>query len=145
MENFSSPAEAFKAIADATAYLKEAGCIRGKEVVGNYAEYLVALHMNAELAPQSMKAYDALRGDERIQVKSRCITSNSRILGDISSFDFDSLVAVLFNGDMSVHRVYQIPVAVAISNSNPRPNGNHRLTLSRKVISESLDITAQFI
>ncbi len=116
---------------------------------GDYAEYLVALTLGGELAPNSVKSWD-LRAPKgtRVQVKCRVVGESPKIgerqLSPFRSFDFDYLVIVLFAPDYSVRRAVQIPVDTvkALSRHRSHVNG-HVLMATDSVLSgpDCLDIT----
>jgi len=81
---------------------------------GDYAEYLVARALNAELAPNSERSYDLETPDgRRIQVKCRVADESGKKprtqLSPFRTFDFDQAAVVLFAPDYTVKRAALIP------------------------------------
>lgn len=64
-------------------------------------EYEAALRLNLILAPVRQPAFDAMRGDERIQIKTRAVSKSARYRGRCPSIKFDhdleSVVLVLLD------------------------------------------------
>ncbi len=110
--------------------LRLAGIIRsGNNPAGDFAEYLVAKKFGLDLTPNSNKSYDAIHPKlkKRYQVKARRVTqfNKSKLLSVIRSFEFDFLVAVIFNEDFTVHEAFLIPATIArrYSKTNKHQNG----------------------
>lgn len=81
---------------------------------GDYAEYLVARALEAELAPNSERSYDMKTPDgRRIQVKCRVTDETGKNprtqLSPFRTFDFDQAAVVLFASDYTVKRAALIP------------------------------------
>jgi hypothetical protein len=96
--------------------LKSRGVIRSENApVGDYAEYLVAIALDGELAPNSEKSWDMLGNDgEKLQVKARVVsdpTAPGQLqLSPFRSFSFDSAVIVLLSAtDYTVSRASKVP------------------------------------
>ena len=102
---------------------------------GDYAEYLVARLYNGRLAPNSEKSLDVIAQDgERLQVKARVAIegkAGTRQLSFIRSWDFDSLIVVLFTPRFEIHRAASVPAGIARERSRfvKHVNG-HRLIAS---------------
>jgi hypothetical protein len=103
------------------AELRALGVIRTDNApAGDYAEWLVAQATEGELEASSSKSYDILGPasdefpeGERIQVKARTVSDppkkGQRQLSVFRSWDFDSLVAVLFDDRFGVMRAAHLP------------------------------------
>lgn len=116
---------------------------------GDYAEYLVALTLGGQLAPNSVKSWDLKTSDgTRVQIKCRVVGEPPKIgerqLSPFRSFEFDDLVIVLFAPDYSVKRAVRMPVDTvkALSRRRSHVNG-HVLIATDPVLSaaNSVDIT----
>lgn len=99
---------------------------------GDYAEYLVAVAFQGELAPStSEKGWDIRAADgARLQVKARVVPEPTRRsqkqLSPFRSFDFDEAVIVLLSDrDYSVARAVRLPRGVVeeLSVDNAHVNG----------------------
>lgn len=96
--------------------LKERGVIRtGNAPAGDYAELLVQVATEGELAPNSQRSWDVLTPEgERLQVKARVVTNpraqGERQLSVFRSWDFDAGVIVLFDDTFRVWRAVRVPV-----------------------------------
>src|SRR6478609_4486633 len=83
---------------------------------GQVAEALVARALDAELAPNAEKSWDCRgRADNRkVQVKARVLARDKpqalrhRQLSPFRSWDFDSVVVVLFDADYGIYRAAEI-------------------------------------
>lgn len=100
------------------AELRHRGVIRtGNAPAGDYAELLVRVATEGELAANSQKSWDVQTPDgERLQVKARVVT-NPKTLGErqlsvFRSWDFDAAVIVLFDDEFLVWRAARVPVDV---------------------------------
>lgn len=111
----ASTNELFAAYRAILAELRSRGIVRtGNAPTGDYAETLVKVAFSGELAPNSEKSWDVITpAAERLQVKSRLLDNPSRAkqrqLSPIRSWEFDSLVIVLFATDYSIWRAIKIP------------------------------------
>lgn len=109
--------------------LRRRGVIRSSNLVGEYAETLVAQALNARLAPLSHRSYDVISDTwGRIQVKARLVSdpgNNGQLqLGIIRGSarvdeSVDHLAVVLFTRSMLVGRAVLIPAAIAESRLGP--------------------------
>lgn len=86
----------------------------GNAPTGDYAETLVKVAFQGELAPNSEKSWDVLTPSrEKLQVKSRLLDdpnkSKQRQLSPIRSWGFDSLVIVLFDSAYKVWKATKVP------------------------------------
>lgn len=115
--------------------MRDRGLIRSwNNPVADYAERLVAVRLNLELAPPVAQGYDALDSSgRRYQIKSRRLTTQnkSRQLGAIRKLEqqeFDDLIAVVFNEDLVAEEMWRIPHAVVVDFAKwvPTLNG-HRI------------------
>ena len=98
--------------------LKRRGVVRTDNApTGDYAEYLVAKLYDGTLAPNSERSLDVIAGDgRRLQVKARVAIGGkpgTRQLSVIRSWDFDSLIVVLFTVRFGIHRAAAIPPGIA--------------------------------
>lgn len=112
------------------AELRALGVIRTDNApAGDYAEWLVKEATGGELEANSAKSHDVLApateaypDGERIQVKARSLSDppkrGQRQLSVFRSWDFDSLVAVLFDESFGVSRAARIPVAAVEKRAN---------------------------
>jgi hypothetical protein len=104
--------------------LRELGVIRTDNApAGDYAEWLVSQATDAPLETSSSESFD-LRLEptdefpegERVQVKARTVSEppkrGQRQLSVFRSWDFDSLVAVLFDETFRVRKAGRVPVEV---------------------------------
>ncbi len=96
--------------------LKRRGVVRTRNnPAADYAEWLVASRMKLSLMPNSMPGYDAVsESGLRFQIKCRRLdlSNKSRRLGairNLSTKQFDFLIAVLFDKYFQVRAAYQIP------------------------------------
>jgi len=97
-------------------------------VVGDFAECLVAEHLGGRLLPPSAKSADIELPDKtRVQVKARVARKGvtTRSLGVIRSWDFAHLAVVLFDPDGMVGQAILIPSDTArqCAYRNSRQNG----------------------
>lgn len=99
------------------AELRQRGVTRsGNAPAGDYAELLVQVATQGELAPASQKSWDVRTPDgERLQVKARVVVSprnsGERQLSAFRSWDFDAAVIVLFDDAFRVWRAAKLPTA----------------------------------
>ena len=108
-------AELFEAYGEIELELRARGLARSRNLVGDYAEYLVAKAIGGSLAAGSEKSWDVLVGEKKVQVKARLvgdpIRAGERQMSVFRSFDFDTAVLVLFRKtDFSVLQAVEIPV-----------------------------------
>jgi hypothetical protein len=104
--------------------------------VADFAERIVAKHLNLLLAPPVAQGYDATDSEgRRYQIKARRITpqNKSRQLGAIRKLDrheFDELIAAVFDEDLVLSEMWQIPYETVLDYGKwiPTLNG-HRLHL----------------
>jgi hypothetical protein len=98
------------------AELRKRGVIRtGNAPAGDYAELLVRVATDGELAPNSQRSWDVRTpAGERLQVKARVVTNpvsaGERQLSVFRSWDFDAAVIVLFDNEFRVWRAARLPV-----------------------------------
>lgn len=111
--------------------------------VADFAERLVAAHLELELASKSAQGYDATDADGlRYQVKSRRLTpeNKSRQLGMIRKIElneFDFLIAVLFTENLTVLEMWKIPHHVVVAHGRwvPTLNG-HRVWVKGPMLED---------
>ncbi len=116
----ASPSQLLALYADILYELRKREIIRStNNPAADYAEYLVAVALDLDLATNSTTGYDATdkRDGTRYQVKGRRPTAHnpSRQLGAIRNLPahhFDYLAGVLFAEDFSVARACLIPASV---------------------------------
>ncbi len=89
----------------------------GNAPTGDYAETLVKVAFKGELAPNSEKSWDIQTPDgQKLQVKSRLLDdprrTKQRQLSPIRSWEFDSLVIILFDSTYAVWRAVKIPAGL---------------------------------
>lgn len=106
------------------AELRQLGVIRTDNApTGDYAEWLVYRVTGGDLEANSAKSHDVLAPatethpeGERIQVKARSLSDppkkGQRQLSVFRSWDFDFLVAVLFDERFRVYRAARLPVDI---------------------------------
>jgi hypothetical protein len=113
--------------------LKARGIVRTLNApAGDYAEWLVAQTVGGALTPNSTKSYDVLvePSGERIQVKCRVVVHphrrSERQLSPFRSWDFDSVVVVLFDEAFGVRRMTKLPrdVVQAAARTQAHVNGD---------------------
>lgn len=104
--------------------LRRLGVIRTDNApAGDYAEWLVKQASGGELEANANKSYDVLAPattahpeGERIQVKARSLSDppkrGQRQLSVFRSWDFDFLIAVLFDESFRVHRAARLPASI---------------------------------
>ena len=119
---------------------------RTHNILGEFAEQLVADSFKGQLASPSTKGYDViLSNGQKIQVKARKIDgTNGQTLSDIHSWNFDLLVVVLFKDDGRLHKVLQIDANTANTFAGKRKNGGYVISLTKKFINATTDITNSF-
>ena len=96
---------------------------------GDYAEYLVAKALDAELEPNSNRSYDIMTADgQRVQVKCRIRDRSGRNprlqLSPFRTFDFDQAAVVLLGPDYRVERAVLIPCEHVKANATYRQHVN---------------------
>lgn len=102
--------------------LRRRGVVRSSNnPTGDYAEWLVASKLGLQLAPKSAKGFDATDANGiRYQIKARRVTANNpstqlSVIRDITSCNFDVLIAVIFSDTWDVAAAARIP-REAVSN-----------------------------
>ncbi len=105
-----------KQYAELMAILRERKVLRtGNNPVADYAEYVVAKRLKLRLASPSQKSFDAISmKGKKYQIKCRRVTTHSSslqlgVIRNLKDSQFHFLIAVVFNEDFSVRRMYQIP------------------------------------
>ena len=123
---------------------------RTNNVVGEFAECLVADALHGSLTPPSHKDYDMkLLDGSTVQIKARKLSGNHRYsetLSDFHSWNFDILIVVLFNDDGTLKQVLQMDSKLARTFIHPRKKSGQAdiITLSKKFVSAANDITSCF-
>lgn len=104
--------------------LRTRGLVRSSNnPVSDIAERLAAERLQLELAPKSAQGYDARAPDgTRYQVKSRRLTpeNGSRRMGVIRKLElreFDVVLAMVFDEDLTLLEIWQIPYDVVVEHS----------------------------
>lgn len=119
-----------------------------QNIVGEFAELLVAEHYSATKLPTSNKSADLETPNKKsIQVKSRKLKkTTSTSLNVIRSWDFDYLVVVLFDMNGGIHKAIRIDSKYVkdLATQNKHQNG-YILTTNKKLLEheEAEDITSQ--
>ena len=118
---------------------------RTSNVVGDYAEDVVAKALNGELAKPSEKGYDMTANGERVQVKATrqnwpILTGNT---SDIHNDDYDKLVGVIFDKQGKIQKVVMVTI------DEVRQICNHRNASSwsipwKKLAEQGTNITHLF-
>jgi hypothetical protein len=123
-------AELFRTYQAVLGELRARGIIRTANApAGDYAEYLVARALSAELEPNSNRSYDLKTvNGQRIQVKCRVRDQSSmnprQQLSPFRTFDFDQAAIVLLGPDYLVERAVLIPCEVVKANATYRQHVN---------------------
>ncbi|QYG95218.1 hypothetical protein HC251_24165 [Iamia sp. SCSIO 61187] len=111
--------------------------------VADIAEALVAKRLGLTLAPKVARGYDAEGPDgRRYQVKSRRLTKQnaSRQLGFLRKLEmreFDALVAVIFDAQLDVLEMWEIPYDVVVEHAKYVPTVNgHRVFAKTPMTSD---------
>lgn len=117
---------------------------------GDYTEWLVSRHLGLTLEGNSSKGFDAVDSNGlRYQIKGRRIThanpsTQLGVIRDIVGFNFDFLIAVVFNEDWAVHRAVKIPHGAVdgLSRFRKHVNGHVMLLRPSALLNEAVeDIT----
>lgn len=119
--------------------------------VSDYAEWLIHKNLNLSLATNSQKGYDAIdkKNNVKYQIKSRRNSHNKTInqLGVIRNLkdnDFDYLIAIIFNHDFSINKIWKMPKKIIkkYSKFSKHQNG-YILRLNSEILQDKLteDIT----
>jgi hypothetical protein len=92
-------------------------------VTGEVAEYVAAEILGLELVPARTAGYDALRGKERIQIKGRAYSKNSKKSQRISKIRLDApcdavLLVLLDNATLEPTRCGRLPIKLFVSASS---------------------------
>jgi len=99
---------------------------RSKNIVGEYAEYLMNKHLDGKLLELSNKSADIEKDGKLYQVKARKIERGMTTqLSVIRSWEFDYLAVIIFDVEGNVKRAVIVPAAVAkeVSAENNHQNG----------------------
>jgi len=119
---------------------------RTANLVGEYAEYLIAEYTSGELLEASSKGADVISDAEELyQVKSRKLSDKlTGALGIIRSWDFHFLAVVIFDdyGDINKAFIVRKDIAKKYSKQNDLQNG-WVITMTQEFINnkENKDIT----
>ena len=130
--------------------LRKRGVIRSSNnPVADYAEYIVARKLGLKLQTGSNKGFDAKdRKGLRYQIKSRRITAHNKslqlgVIRNLKDRPFDILVAIIFNSDFSINKIYKIPFEVIKKHARFSKHQNgHILILRGKILQDSKVTTA---
>ncbi len=133
--------------------LKMRGVIRTQNVLGDYAEKLVADTLGLTLANNSNAHYDAVDAKGvKYQIKScKPTISNPSMqlssLRDLDAGGFDYLIALIFNPDFSVKQAVKISHAIIQTHATYIERTNaYQLILKGAILKHELteDITDRF-
>jgi hypothetical protein len=97
------------------ARLYEIGAVRNfNSPTGDIAEQLVAEYYGGTVAVNNQKSYDVVVGDHRLQVKARRVEAgvHRAAFSPHRTYDFEALVAVVFEPDMRVREAFYVPANV---------------------------------
>lgn len=135
--------------------LRKTGVIRtGNNPVSGYAEWLVQEKLKCTLAVNSMRGSDACDAKGvRYQVKCRRVTKANPsmqlgVIRDLDKSQFDFLIAIYFNEDYTIDRVFQVPHGVIKNYAKPSKHQNgHILHIKGKILDDKRvrDITDKFM
>ncbi len=111
--------------------------------VADYAEYIIAHKLGLKLQTESNKGFDAKdKKGLRYQIKSRRVTPHNKslqlgVIRNLKDKPFDFLVAIIFNSDFSINKIYKIPFKVVKEHSHFSEHQNgHILILRGKVLKD---------
>lgn len=98
-------------------------------VTGEVAEYVAAQLLGLQLAPPRTKGYDALRGEERIQIKGRAYGKDAKPGQRMSRIKIDApcdtvLLVLLDNATLEPREMWEAPfasVATCLARPDRRP------------------------
>lgn len=114
---------------------------------GDWAETLVKVAYDGDLAPKSEKGYDVITDDgTRLQVKARALDHldvGSNTTSVFRSWEFDAMVVVLLDpDDLSVGRATELPLEVVHDNARYVEHVNgHVLVPNRSLMDQGADVT----
>ena len=114
---------------------------------GDWAETLVNVAYDGQLAAKSEKGYDVLTPDgTRLQVKARAIDHHDVGSNTTSAFrsrEFDAMVIVLLDpDDLSVGRAAELPLKAVHDNARYVSHVNgHVLSPNDALMSQGIDVT----
>ncbi len=97
---------------------------------GDYAEWLAKERLNLKLATPSAKGYDAIDANEKkYQIKGRHLTAVNQsmqlgTLRNLDQFQFDYLIAIIFEEDWSVKFAAKISHSKVMQIATPKSNIN---------------------
>jgi hypothetical protein len=85
-------------------------------VTGEVAEYEAARLLNLQLVPARMAGYDALRGEEKIQIKGRAFDVKARRSQRMGRIKLEAncdtvLLVLLYNASLDAHEIWEAPYA----------------------------------
>jgi len=119
--------------------------------VGQYAEWLAARVLGAQLAPNSKKSYD-LDSTEygRVQVKARIkrssATRSQTQLSPFRSLDFDHALVLIFDDTIEVTSATMLPVAAIETYGVHRTHVNGLIvSATPALLAQGIDITGRFV
>jgi len=112
--------------------------------VADYAERLAAELLDLELAPPVAQGYDATdAAGQRYQIKSRRVTPQNKsrqlgVLRKLEQREFDYLIAVIFDEDLVIQEMWQLPYAVVVEFGKwvPTLNG-HRIHAKGPILADA--------
>jgi hypothetical protein len=99
-------------------------------VTGEVAEYVAAETLNLKLVPARTVGYDALRGNERIQIKGRAYGANAKPSQRMSRIKLDApcdtvLLVLMDNATLEAREMWEAPFA-AVKELLERPGSKAR-------------------
>lgn len=128
--------------------LKKLHVLRGNEIVGDYAEWLVKKKLGYELEPPSRKGYDATDADgNKYQIKARLRllkkNNGEYEMGAIKTNgrpSFDYMIAIKFNSDFDIEKAYKISYKTITDTFKPnKKDGRIRVNLNNVDFKKSQD------
>jgi len=138
----TSTSELLASYREVLAELRRREIVRtGNAPTGDYAETLVKVAFNGELAPNSEKSWDVVTPEgEKLQVKSRLLDdptkSKQRQLSPIRSWGFDYLAIVLFDSTYRVWRAAKVPADLVRGTGTHSEWVNGELIIARDSLLE---------
>lgn len=111
----------------AVAHLRDLGCVRSNELVGDLGEWIASAYYGRPLEPASNPNFDIRKGRKRVQVKT--LRSDYYRRGSMGRIqDFTHLFAIRLGRDFLPQVAFEIPYRVV---SELSPTG--RMELSRRM------------
>ncbi len=101
-------------------------------VTGEVTEAVAAKRRGLELVEAWQAGYDALRGNERIQIKGRALSRDAKALGKLGRIKRDAacdtvMLAILDRADMEAREIWEAPYGeVCVRLNEPGSKGRER-------------------